>query len=97
MPLLDRSDLKYDYNWSTEPATEPRTEATTQPPSNPNIFRPKEGNKVLDFINEYAESRNISEKEQAQNLEPLLQKRLEKSDGVTQEELEEWLDKERGK
>ena len=97
MPLLDRSDLKYDYNWSTEPATEPRTEATSQQPSNPNVFRPKEGNKVLDFINDYAESRNISEKEEARNLEPLLQKRLEKSDGVTQEELEEWLDKERKK
>ncbi|MFO7798988.1 hypothetical protein [Rhodohalobacter sp.] len=95
MPLIDRSDLKYDYNWSTEPAKEPRTEATTQTPSNPNIFRPKEGNKVLDFINDYAESRNISEKEKARNLEPLLQKRLEKDDGVTQEELEEWLDKER--
>ncbi len=97
MPLLDRSDLKYDYDWSLEAGKEPRTEATTQKQSNPNVFRPNEGNKVLDFINEYAESRNISEKEEAQNLEPLLQKRLEKDDGITQEELEEWLDKERKK
>ena len=95
MPLLDRSDLKYDYEWSTEPAKEPRSDATTQTPANPNIFRPKEGNKVLDFINEYAQSRNISEKEIARNLEPLLQKRLEKEGGLTKEKAEKWLDKQR--
>lgn len=95
MALLKRSDLKYDYDWSSEAGTEPRMEATAQKPSNPNIFRPKEGNKVLDFINEYAASREISEKEEARNLEPLLQKRLENDEGVTQEELEDWLDKER--
>lgn len=95
MPLLDRSDLKYDYDWSLEAGKEPRKEATQQKPSNTNVFRPKEGNKVLDFINEYAKSRNISEKEEARSLEPLLQKRLEKEDGITKGELEEWLDTQR--
>ena len=95
MPILDRSDLKYDYIWSTKPAKEPRSSAATQNNSTPNIFRPGEGDQVLTFLNEYAESRNISKKEEARDLEPLLRKKLDKVDGVTKKELEEWLDQQR--
>lgn len=48
---------------------------------------------MLTFLNEYAESRNISKKEEARNLEPLLRKKLAEEYGVTRKELEEWLDK----
>lgn len=50
---------------------------------------------MLTFLNGYAESRDISEKEEARNLEPLLQNKLEKEGGMTEIEAEEWLDKQR--
>lgn len=93
MSLLDRSDLKYDYIWSPKPGKAPRTSASTQNDSNPNVFRPGEGDQVLTFLNEYAESHNILEKEEARNLEPMIRKRIDKDDGVTKAELEIWLDK----
>jgi len=95
MPLLDRSDLKYDYIWSTEPAEKPRSSATTENASRPTVFRPDEGDKVLTFLNGYAESRDISDKDEARNLEPLLQEKLEKEGELTEPEAEEWLDKQR--
>ncbi|MDX1591485.1 MAG: hypothetical protein R3283_05965 [Balneolaceae bacterium] len=93
MALLDRSDLKYNYVWSTEPAKAPRSSATTENVSRPTAFRPDEGDKVLDFINGYAESRDISDKEEARKLEPLLQEKLEEEGELTELEAEEWLDK----
>ena len=95
MSIIDRSDLKYDYKWSSEFGKEPRTKATTKDSSKPNTFRPDEGDQVLTFLNGYAESRNISDKEDVRNLEPLLHKRLEEVDEMTREEMEEWLDNQR--
>ncbi|PWN05871.1 hypothetical protein [Rhodohalobacter mucosus] len=95
MPLLDRSDLKYDYIWSTEPAKKPRSSATTENVSRPEVLRSDEGDKVLTFLNGYAESRDISDKEEARNLEPLLQDKLKEEGEMTEPDAEKWLDKQR--
>lgn len=95
MSLLDRSDLKYEYIWSTEPAIKPRSDARTGNESKLNIFRPDEGDKVLSFLNEYAQSREISEKEEAKQLETLLHDKLGKEGKLTKEQANKWLDEKR--
>lgn len=95
MPLLDRSDLKHEYSWSTASANKPRSNTNTQKETKSDVFRPDEGDKMLSFLNQYAESRKILEKDEARNFEPLLRKKLEEEGEMTNEELEKWLDKQR--
>lgn len=97
MSIIDRSDLKYDYIWSAEPAKQPRSETTTKNATKPNIFRADEGEKVLTFLNGYAKSRNISDKEEVSNVESLIHQRLKKEDETTTADLEVWLDEQRKK
>ncbi|MCG2589050.1 hypothetical protein [Rhodohalobacter sulfatireducens] len=90
MPLLDRSDLKYDYNWETGPATAPRTETTTVTETESRLFRRDEGDEVLDFINQYSEEHENFEKEDALEIERLLRDEL-KNDDMTRKEVRLWL------
>lgn len=98
MSLIDRSDLKYDYIWSAEPAKQPRSDTTTQNATKPNIFRANEGEKVLSFLNRYAKSRNITDKEEISNVESLIHQRFKKeAEDTTEDLLEVWLDEQRVK
>jgi hypothetical protein len=90
MPLLDRSDLKYDYNWETGPANAPRTETTTDTETESRLFRRDEGDEVLDFINQYSEEHENFEKEDALEIERLLRDDL-KNEDMTRKEVRLWL------
>ncbi|MDZ7718921.1 MAG: hypothetical protein U5K72_08905 [Balneolaceae bacterium] len=90
MPLLDRSDLKYDYNWKTGPADIPRTETSTDSETDSKLFRRHEGDEVLDFINEYSEENEVLEKADALEIERLLRDEL-KNEDMTRKEVRLWL------
>lgn len=90
MPLLDRSDLKYDYTWSTEPAQTPRTETTTQTETESKMFRRKDGDEVLQFINDYSDKYGIESKEDALEIERMLRDELKEED-MSRREVQLWL------
>lgn len=93
MSLINRKDLKYSYNWSSEPADKPRTETTSESGTLSGVFRNEEGESVLSFINDYAESHDIDEKEQALKIEKMLREKL-KDEQMNVEDVRAWLDKE---
>ena len=89
MSLIKKSDLKYDYDWSTSGATKPR-KSTTESGHKTELFSIEQGEDVLSFINEYADLQDIVSKEEALRIESLLQKKLEK-DNITRDEARKWL------
>lgn len=90
MPLIDRSDLKYDYTWSTEPAQAPRNETTAEKETESKLFRRKDGDEVLEFINDYSDKYGIETKEDALEIERLLRDELKERD-MTRREVQLWL------
>lgn len=96
MPILDRSDLKYDYSWKTEPAQKPRVETTTDTETESKLFRQKDGDEVLDFINEYSEENEIVNKKDALKIERLIRGEL-KNEDMTRREVRLWLNEHRRK
>lgn len=89
MSIIKKSDLKYDYNWSTSPASKSRT-FTTESRGRSEMFDPNEGENVLSFINEYADMYDIVSKEEALRIEQLLNEKLEE-ENMTRDEAREWL------
>ncbi|WP_340102692.1 hypothetical protein [Rhodohalobacter sp. 8-1] len=90
MSIIQKSDLKYDYNWSTSPASKSR-KFTTESESKSELFSPNEGENVLSFINEYADMHDIVTKEEALRIERLLHEKLEE-ENITRDEARKWLD-----
>ena len=90
MPLLDRSDLKYDYTWSTEPAKAPRTQTTAETETESKMFRRKDGDEVLQFINDFANQYGIETKEDALELERMLRDELGDRE-MSRREVQLWL------
>lgn len=96
MPLIDRSDLKYDYTWKTEPANKPRSSATAQDETESEVFRREEGDQVLSFINDYTKREGINEKQEALEIERILRDELKNKD-MTRREVRLWLNDHRRK
>lgn len=90
MPILDRSDLKYDYTWSTEAGQKPRSSTRTEGETESRLFRRKEGDEVLDFINRYSDERGFESKEEALEVERLLRDEMKNKD-MTRREVRLWL------
>ena len=90
MPILDRSDLKYDYVWDTEPAQKPRRTTRTESETESRMFRRKEGDEVLDFINEFSADQGFESKEEALEVERLLRDEMKNRD-MTRKEVRLWL------
>lgn len=88
MPLIDRSDLQYDYTWSSKPGESPRSGST----SKSSIFRRNEGNDVLAIINDYVDENDIKNKEEALRIERLIREKLAEED-MTKTEVRVWLEK----
>lgn len=85
MALIDKGDLKHDYSWPTEdPGDNPK-----DPDSN--LFDRENGKEVLNVINDYAERRDITDKQQALKIETELHQNLSK-DVTTQRGVMDWLD-----
>jgi len=89
MSIIKKDDLKYKYNWSTSPASKSR-DLTTETDSKSEMFNAEDGGDVLSFINEYADSNEILDKEEALRIEQLLKEKMEK-DYMTRNEAREWL------
>lgn len=89
MSIIKKNDLKYDYNWSTSPASKSR-DLSTETDSKSEMFNAKDGREILSFINEYADSNDIVDKEEALRIEQLLKEKMEK-DYMTRNEAREWL------
>lgn len=92
MPLIDRSDLKYDYSWKTEPAGKPRSSVTTEGETKSDVFRSEDGDQVLSFINDYTDREGITDKKHAMRIEKLLREEL-KNREMTRKEARLWLNK----
>lgn len=90
MPLLDRSDLKYDYTWSTEPAKAPRSDMRSERETESKLFRREDGEEVLQFINDFSEQYGIETKEDALEIERVLRDELANED-MTQRDVQLWL------
>lgn len=90
MPLIDRSDLKYDYVWDTEPAKKPRRSTRTEGETESRLFRRDEGDEVLDFINEFSRNQGYESKEEALEVERLLRDEMKNKD-MTRKEVRLWL------
>lgn len=71
MSLIDKSDLKYDYTWSSKPAANPRSDTITQSDTQSRVFNREDGEGVLSMINEYAKDHEIEDKEEALRIEGL--------------------------
>lgn len=96
MPLLEKEDLKLDYVWSTEPQKEPRSGGTTENVADPDKLQAGHGDRILPFLNEYARSRGLTEKNEALGLEKRIREKMGKKE-MSEEELEQWLDRQREK
>ncbi|WP_234572385.1 hypothetical protein [Rhodohalobacter sp. 614A] len=90
MPLIDRSDLKYDYSWQPKGAEKPRSSATTKGETDSQIFRSEDGDQVLSFINDYTDREGITDKKHALKIEKLLQDEL-KNRNMSRKEARLWL------
>lgn len=90
MPIIDRSDLKYDYIWDTQPAQKPRRTTHTEGETESRLFRRDEGEEVLDFINEYSNQQGFKSKEEALEVERLLRDEMKNKD-MTRKEVRLWL------
>jgi hypothetical protein len=90
MALINKNDLKYNYNWSTKPASKSRS-LSTESSGETELLSANEGEEVLSFINDYADLNNIVSKEEALRIESLLQEKLKENE-ITRDEAREWLD-----
>ncbi|MEX0904190.1 MAG: hypothetical protein WD604_00380 [Balneolaceae bacterium] len=91
MPLIDRSDLQFDYTWSSKPGNNPRNNPQTGGDTKSSLFRRNEGDEVLSLINEYAKDHEITNKREALRIEGLLREKLGEED-MTREEVKVWMD-----
>lgn len=86
MALIDRSDLQYDYTWSSSPGNNPRSEST----HTSSMFRRDEGDEVLALINDYVREQDIRDKETAMKIETLIRNKLDR-DQTNRDEIKAWL------
>lgn len=87
MSLIEKSDLKHDYSWTSKPGENPKFEGT--PDSN--LFDREDGHEVLYVINEYAKRNDITDKEKGLEMESHIHNNLGK-EITTQRDVTDWLD-----
>jgi hypothetical protein len=87
MALIDRSDLQYDYTWTSKPGNSPRSDST----SKSSMFRRDEGSDVLALINDYVSEKDIKNKEEALRIERLIREKLS-GEKMTREEVRAWIE-----
>ncbi len=85
MGLLNKSDLKFDYSWSTKAGNNPITERKRG-----KYFNKDTGEDVLQLINDYAKEKNITDKKIGLDIESKIHKNLS-NDVSTQRGVREWL------
>ncbi len=72
MPLLQKSDLKFNYSWTVIAPDDPKI--TGKPDST--LLNRGEGYEVLAFINNFASTHNFKRKESGTKTERLIHKYL---------------------
>lgn len=87
MPLLRRSDLQFQYSWTTIPGDDPRVSG----PPDSTLFSRSEGYEVLYLINAFAEKHNFKEKASGLKAERLIKENLP-SDVRSQKKVVAWLE-----
>lgn len=90
MPLIDRTDLQYDYSWSSKPGNNPRNNPAASGSTKSSLFRRDEGDEVLSLINDYAKEHDIVDRQEALRIESVLREKLEDKE-MTREEVRAWL------
>ena len=72
MPLLQKSDLKFEYSWKSVPPDNPKNRGN--PDSS--LLNRQEGYEVLDFINDFAVRCGFKQKASGLKVERMLKKHL---------------------
>lgn len=72
MPLLQRSDLKFEYSWTAITPDDPKV--TGKPDST--LLNRGEGYEVLAFINSFSAANNLKQKASGLKIERLIHKNL---------------------
>ncbi len=86
MALIEKNDLRLDYDWSTEPGDTPADKDSLTGKT----FNPERGEDVLNVLNNYAEKREIESKDDITDAETLIREKLPK-DLNTEENVLDWL------
>ena len=86
MGLINRDDLKLDYDWSSQPGDDPLKKEDV----GSNVFNKNQGEDVLDLLNDYAEEKDIKDKNDILEAEGMLRNNLPK-DLNTKNDVMDWL------
>lgn len=86
MALIKKNNLRLDYDWSTEPGETPADKDSILG----NEFNPERGEDVLNVLNNYAEKRDIENKDEISEAETLIREKLPK-DLNTEDNVMDWL------
>lgn len=86
MALLNKSDLKYEYVWTTYQDDDPRI--TGKPDST--LLNREEGYEMLYFINKFAKLYNLKKKASGLKIEEMIKSRLP-SNIRSQEKIKTWI------
>jgi hypothetical protein len=86
MPLLQKSDLQFEYSWTAIPPDDPRV--TGKPDST--LLNRGEGYEVLAFINSFAVTNDWKQKASGLKTERLIKKHLP-SDTRSHANVRKWL------
>jgi hypothetical protein len=86
MGLIEKDDLKFDYDWSSQPGDDP----VKKEDIGSNVFNKNQGKDVLNMLNNYAEEHNITDKNDVLDAEGMLRDNLPK-DLNTETNIIDWL------
>lgn len=86
MRLIEKKDLKLDYDWSTQPGDGPIKKDEV----NSTLFNSESGDDVLSLLNNYAEKKKPDDKQELLKAENLLKTELPKNLN-TEEDVFDWL------
>lgn len=86
MGLIEKGDLKFDYDWSSQPGDDP----VKKEDIGSNVFNNNQGEDVLNMLNDYAEEHDITNKSDVLKAEDLLRNNLPK-DLHTETDIMDWL------
>ncbi|MFP8487513.1 hypothetical protein ACKGJO_00295 [Gracilimonas sp. Q87] len=86
MGLIEKKDLKLDYDWSTQPGDGPIKKDEVDS----TLFNSESGDDVLSLLNKYAEKKESDDKQEVLKAEDLISSDLPK-DLNTEKDVFDWL------
>ncbi len=86
MGLIEKDDLNFDYDWSSQAGNDP----VKKDDIGSNVFNSTQGEAVLSILNDYAEEKEITNKDDILEAEDLLRNKIPKNLN-TKNDVMDWL------